>query len=69
MLLADEPTGNLDIETGEEVLGLLNRLVRQRDRTLIMATHSREIAASADRMLEIRDGRLEELPQTRAGSD
>ena len=69
LLLADEPTGNLDIETGEEVLGLLNRLVRQRDRTLIMATHSREIAAAADRMLEIRDGRLEELPQTRAGSD
>ena len=59
LLLADEPTGNLDIETGEEVLGLLDRLVRQRGRTLIMATHSREIAATADRVLEIRDGQLQ----------
>ncbi len=67
LLLADEPTGNLDIETGGEVLDLLDRLVRQRDRTLIMATHSYEIAATADRLLRIRDGRLDELPNASSG--
>ena len=69
LLLADEPTGNLDIETGEEVLGLLDRLVRQRGRTLIMATHSRAIAATADRVMEIRDGQLHERPANLPGSD
>ena len=60
LLLADEPTGNLDIETGEEVLGLLDRLVRNRGHTLIMASHSSRIAATADRVLQIREGRLHE---------
>ncbi|HJO02395.1 MAG TPA: ABC transporter ATP-binding protein [Acidobacteriota bacterium] len=68
LLLADEPTGNLDIETGAEVLVLLDRLVRQRGRTLIMATHSREIAATADRVLQIRDGQLQERTVPRQGS-
>ena len=67
LLLADEPTGNLDIETGEEVLSLLDRLVRQRGRTLIMATHSHEIAATADRVLQIRDGQLQESVARRQG--
>lgn len=58
LVLADEPTGNLDAETGEQVLQLLDRLVRQRGHTLILVTHSEEIAARADRVLHLVDGRL-----------
>ena len=60
IILADEPTGNLDHDTGQEVLNLLDRLVRQAGRTLIMATHSREVIGLADRLMTIRDCRLEE---------
>ena len=58
LLLADEPTGNLDLDTGRQVLDLIDRLARERGKTLIIATHSREVAARADRVLRIRDHRL-----------
>jgi len=58
LILADEPTGNLDLETGRDVLDLLDSLVRERGRTLIMATHSQEVIGWADRILTIREGRL-----------
>ncbi|GAB4363755.1 MAG: ABC transporter ATP-binding protein [Methylohalobius crimeensis] len=58
IILADEPTGNLDLETGREVLEILDTLVRERGRTLIMATHSREVVGLADRTLTIGKGRL-----------
>lgn len=60
LLLADEPTGNLDSERGAAVLALLRRLNRARAFTVLMATHSVEAAAVADRVLRLRDGRLEE---------
>ncbi len=60
LILADEPTGNLDLETGREVLALLDSLVREQGRTLVMATHSREVVGLADRILTIHQGRLEE---------
>jgi len=63
IILADEPTGNLDQDTGQEVLTLLDRLVKQAGRTLIMVTHSREVVGLADRLLTIRDHRLQELEQ------
>lgn len=62
LILADEPTGNLDLETGREVLDLLDSLVRERGQTLVMATHSQEVIGLADRILTIRHGRLEEIP-------
>ncbi len=62
LILADEPTGNLDLETGREVLALLDSLVREHGQTLIMATHSREVIGLADRILTIRQGRLEDRP-------
>jgi len=62
LILADEPTGNLDLETGRAVLELLDALVRERGRTLIMATHSQEVVGWADRILTIRPGGLEPLP-------
>jgi putative ABC transport system ATP-binding protein len=58
LLLADEPTGNLDTKTADEVLGLFDRLHRERGMTLVVVTHSPEVAERAERTLRIRDGRL-----------
>ncbi|HMV54988.1 MAG TPA: ABC transporter ATP-binding protein [Rhodocyclaceae bacterium] len=59
LVLADEPTGNLDPETAERVLALLREAIRANDAIGILVTHSREAAASADRVLTLgRDGRL-----------
>lgn len=60
LLLADEPTGNLDEETGALVLNLLLELTRDAGKTLIMATHNPAIAHLADRALRVVDGRLQE---------
>lgn len=65
LLLADEPTGNLDTATGEVVLALLSRSVREFGVGLIMATHSTESATVADRILHMRDGRIAQLAVTR----
>jgi len=61
LVLADEPTGNLDREMGRQVADLLDRLVRREGRTLVVVTHSTELADRADRILELRGGRLHEL--------
>jgi hypothetical protein len=58
LILADEPTGNLDDETGAQVLDLLARLARERQRTLLMVTHSQEAAAYADHVLRLSHGQL-----------
>ena len=61
VLLADEPTGNLDDVNGERVLALLLELTRGAGRTLLMATHNPDIAPLADRVLQLHDGQLLEL--------
>jgi putative ABC transport system ATP-binding protein len=61
LILADEPTGNLDEETGAQVMSLLARLVREQNRTLLIVTHSREAASHADRVLRLSHGQL--LPE------
>ena len=58
MILADEPTGNLDYKTGQEVLGLLRLSQRELGRTVVMVTHDRESAALCDRVVTIEDGRI-----------
>jgi putative ABC transport system ATP-binding protein len=58
LVLADEPTGNLDTDTGRQVMELLDRLTRQAGKNLILVTHSAETAAYADRVLVLREGRL-----------
>jgi len=60
LILADEPTGNLDVETGREIICLIDDLVRREGKTLIMATHSQEVIGYADRVLTIRDRKLVE---------
>lgn len=58
LLLADEPTGNLDTHSGAEILNLFDRLHREQGMTLVVITHSGEVADRAQRVIEIRDGRL-----------
>jgi putative ABC transport system ATP-binding protein len=58
VVLADEPTGNLDDETAQRVLPLLFSLARERGATLLVVTHDPAVKAIADRVLELRDGRL-----------
>jgi putative ABC transport system ATP-binding protein len=59
IILADEPTGNLDTKTGREVFDLLKVLVRKYRRTIIFVTHNPELAAETDRTIFIRDGKVE----------
>ncbi len=58
LLLADEPTGNLDDETGQTILSLLLKLTRQANKTLIMATHNSEIIPLADKVYRIKNGEM-----------
>ena len=59
MILADEPTGNLDTKTGQEVFDLLRMLSNKFRRTVIMVTHNPELAEATDRAIFIRDGMIE----------
>jgi putative ABC transport system ATP-binding protein len=61
ILLADEPTGNLDTSTGAVILELLQRLTRRQNTATIMATHSAEAAALADVVVKLRDGQIAEM--------
>jgi putative ABC transport system ATP-binding protein len=63
LILADEPTGNLDEETGAQVISLLASLTRQQNRTLLMVTHSLEAASHADRILRLSHGQLATEPE------
>ncbi|MGD9690756.1 MAG: ABC transporter ATP-binding protein [Phycisphaerales bacterium] len=58
VLLADEPTGNLDHATGEKILDMLSRIRAERGLTVVMVTHDREVAARADRIVHLVDGRV-----------
>ncbi|HSN89352.1 MAG TPA: ABC transporter ATP-binding protein [Thermoanaerobaculia bacterium] len=62
LVLADEPTGNLDLETGLQVLEILDRLTRQAGKTLVMVTHSPEVVGMADRVFRVEECRLVERP-------
>jgi putative ABC transport system ATP-binding protein len=60
LLLADEPTGNLDSKTGEDILGLLRALVTEHGRTVVMVTHDARAAGCADRVVTLKDGQVVE---------
>ncbi len=67
VLLADEPTGNLDSKTGEEVFDLLRQLNRERELTVIMVTHNEALSRRADRVVRLEDGRLAPPPRGAGG--
>ncbi|NDY57666.1 ABC transporter ATP-binding protein [Desulfovibrio sulfodismutans] len=61
IILADEPTGNLDLSTGEEIIALLKHLSSERGVTVISATHDHKMLAVSDRVVWIRDGRIDKI--------
>jgi putative ABC transport system ATP-binding protein len=65
VLLADEPTGNLDEETRDEIIGLLERLWRENELTLVLVTHDSPVARRAQRIGMMRDGKLSIKQDTR----
>jgi predicted ABC-type transport system involved in lysophospholipase L1 biosynthesis ATPase subunit len=60
VLLADEPTGNLDVETGQQIVQMLRSIHRNEGVTIVMVTHNLEIARDCDRMVRMKQGQLEE---------
>ena len=64
IILADEPSGNLDIKTGERLHGLLTDLNKARGTTILVATHNRDLAASCDRTIKLADGCLSETAES-----
>ena len=58
IILADEPTGNLDSKSSDEIVNLLKKSNKEYKQTIIMITHNMEIAKIADRVLEIEDGKI-----------
>ena len=61
LILADEPTGNLDLKTAQQVMDILQRLIHDEKRTMIVATHDRDILDLADRILSLQEGVLKEV--------
>lgn len=58
IIFADEPTGNLDSHTSEDVMGLMQNIVRKQRKTLVMVTHDNHLATYADRVFHISDGKI-----------
>lgn len=65
IIFADEPTGNLDSNTSEEVMNLMKRIVREQKQTLVMVTHDNHLASFADRIFHIKDGKIIKIEDTR----
>ncbi|MHC5055671.1 MAG: ABC transporter ATP-binding protein [Planctomycetota bacterium] len=61
IVLADEPTANLDLQTGEEIIQILGRLSKERGVTVVTATHDHKMLATSDRIIMLRDGRIVEV--------
>jgi len=68
LILADEPTGNLDSHTGKYIVDLLFGLQRRRDATLILVTHDQRLAAACERTIHMADGRINRAQEARAAS-
>ena len=69
LVLADEPTGNLDEQSAERVMELLTSAVRERGRTLLLVTHERDTARAADKCLELRGGVVASVGEVSASDD
>jgi len=69
ILFADEPTGNLDYETGRQIMGVLEKLHRENGQTIVMVTHDRALARQTDRVLVLVNGKLERPGEEKSGAD
>ena len=69
IIFADEPTGNLDSHTSEEVMELMQQVVRQQKKTLVMVTHDNHLATYADRVFHISDGKIIKIENHRSGTE
>lgn len=69
IIFADEPTGNLDSHTSEEVMELMQQVVREQKKTLVMVTHDAHLATYADRVFHIRDGKILKIEDNRKKSE
>jgi lipoprotein-releasing system ATP-binding protein len=69
VLLADEPTGNLDQKIGRDILALLQRLNESRNLTIVMVTHDQSLARETDRIVQLTDGRVEVKDEGRRTKD
>jgi putative ABC transport system ATP-binding protein len=67
LILADEPTGNLDLDTGQTVLAILDELVQRAGKTLIMVTHSREMIGKENRLYSLSDRSLKQVEPNNGG--
>lgn len=65
IIFADEPTGNLDSHTSEEVMRLMQKVVREQHMTLVMVTHDNQLASYADRVFHIIDGKIVKVEDNR----
>ncbi len=61
IILADEPTGNLDYETSLQIIDLLDRVVKKKGKTMIMVTHSKDVIGLADRIISLKEGKITEM--------
>ena len=68
LILADEPTANLDSRRSREIIALLGAVAREQERAVLLVTHDAEAAGAADRVLLLRDGQLEHQPQALSGT-
>ena len=68
-VFADEPTGNLDSHTSEEVMTLMQQVVRKQKKTLVMVTHDNHLASYADRIFHIIDGEIVKIEDNRKESE
>ena len=66
LILADEPTGNLDMHTGDEIFGMMKELNQKRGITIVMVTHNEKLSAQADRMIRMVDGGIEPIETNRS---
>jgi putative ABC transport system ATP-binding protein len=68
LILADEPTGNLDSQTGKHIVDLLFGLQRRRNATLMLVTHDQRVAAACARTIHMADGRIDTVAEARVAS-
>ena len=69
IIFADEPTGNLDSNTSRDIMNMMQKVVREQKKTLVMVTHDNHLASFADRIFHIIDGKIVKIEDNRQGEE